>query len=208
MRILYLITVAIILLLGCQSTDNRPLPFLGQVEVIDGDTLKHTIPHWTFLNQDSTKITNTDLANKIYISDFFFTSCPSICPKVMKQMLRLHEEFEDEEVIQFVSFTIDPKRDDVDKLSLYSKNLGVTSDTWHFLTGDQDSLLDLADEYFVVAYKDEDAPGGFDHSGKIILTDKSGHVRSFCEGTDPESIPQFIDDVNILIKEYEKTDNP
>ncbi len=203
LRTLFSISIISLGLTSCFSDqDGAPLPYLGRHTMTATDTLYHTIPDWKFLNQDSSIVTNKSLSNTIYISDFFFTSCPSICPKVMKNMLRIYEEFEDEEMVQLVSFTIDPKRDDVGKLNLYSNNLGVTSDRWHFLTGDQDSLLDLADDYFVVAYADADAPGGFDHSGKIILTDKAGHVRGFCEGTEPETIPKFIKDVKKLLAEY------
>ena len=192
------------LITGCGETESTgPLPYLGHSEVIDGKTQYHTIRDWSFVNQDSVVISNKDLSNHIYITDVFFTSCPTICPKVMKQMLILHDEFKDEPLVKMVSFTIDPKRDDVKRLKLYSSNLGVTSDKWHFLTGEKDNIYDVADDYFIVAHPDSDAPGGFDHSGKIILTDQQGHVRAFAEGTDPETIPPFIKAVKSLIKEYE-----
>lgn len=186
-----------------QVVDDSPLPYLGQPQLVDGKEMKHTIRDFSFVNQDSVIINNDSLSNHIYITDVFFTSCPTICPKVMKQMLRLHDEFEDEDLVKLVSFTIDPKRDDVERLKLYSGNLGVTSDKWHFLTGEKDDVYELADDYFIVAYPDADTPGGFDHSGKIILTDKLGHVRAFADGTDPETIPPFIKSVKTLMKEYE-----
>jgi protein SCO1/2 len=188
--------------IGCQQ-ESGPLPILGRADVVDGQTVHHTIRDWEFVNQDSVVINNDSLKNNIYITDVFFTSCPTICPKVMKQMLILHDEFKDNDLVKLVSFTIDPKRDDVERLKLYSSNLGVTSDKWHFLTGDKDDVYELANDYFIVAYPDADTPGGFDHSGKIILTDKNGHVRAFAEGTDPETIPGFIQDVKSLMKEYE-----
>jgi len=197
----------ITLLLGFTACDSvvssEPLPILGNKEIVDGETVYHTIRDWTFVNQDSVALSNKSLSDHIYISDVFFTSCPTICPKVMKQMLVLYDEFENDEMVKMVSFTIDPKRDDVERLKLYSSNLGVSSDKWHFLTGDKDNIYDVADDYFIVAHPDSDAPGGFDHSGKIILTDKQGRVRAFAEGTDPETIPPFIKAVKRLIKEYE-----
>jgi len=72
-----------------------------------------------------------------------------------------------------------------------------------FLTGDKDELLDIADEYYVAAFEDPDAPGGFDHSGKILLIDTKGHIRAFCDGTDPEDVDDFMKDIDILMKEYE-----
>jgi len=189
---------------ACDSVvSSEPLPILGNKEVVNGETVYHTIRDWTFVNQDSVTLSNKSLSDHIYISDVFFTSCPTICPKVMKQMLVLYDEFENDEMVKMVSFTIDPKRDDVERLKLYSSNLGVSSDKWHFLTGDKDNIYDVADDYFIVAHPDSDAPGGFDHSGKIILTDKQGRVRAFAEGTDPETIPPFIKAVKRLIKEYE-----
>lgn len=193
---------ALIGLLSCEQ-ESGSLPILGRTEVVDGQTIHHKIRNWEFVNQDSVLITNDSLKNHVYITDVFFTSCPTICPKVMKQMLVLHDEFRDDDLVKLVSFTIDPKRDDVDRLKLYSSNLGVTSDKWHFLTGDKDDVYELANDYFIVAYPDADTPGGFDHSGKIILTDKDGHVRAFAEGTEPETIPRFIKDVKTLKKEYE-----
>jgi protein SCO1 len=186
---------------SCNSK-KEPLPFLGHKQVVDGKEIAPSIRPFSYTNQDSQNITNTTLANNIYITDFFFTSCPSICPKVMKQMLRLHDEFKNQDLVRLVSFTIDPKRDSVGKLADYAAKIGVKSDKWLFLTGDKDFTLDLADDYYIAALEDPTAPGGFDHSGKIVLVDKAGHVRAFCEGTDPESIPKFIEDVKTLIQEY------
>ncbi|MBK7010244.1 MAG: SCO family protein [Saprospiraceae bacterium] len=194
-----------VLTLSCQpGTKGDKLPVLGNPVTENGVTKEHTIRPFTYFSQDSTVITNDSLANSIYIADFFFTSCPSICPRVMKQMLRLHDEFKNVNGVRLVSFTLDPKRDSIGKLSVYAENIGVKSDKWLFLTGDKDFTLDLADDFFVAALEDPSAPGGFDHSGKIILVDKKGRVRSFCEGTDPTTIPDFIKDVHALLNEESK----
>ena len=200
MNKLWLLLVLIPMLHACKNDGPKTdLPFLGNHQVVAGQPKYHTIRDFEYLNQDSQTVTNKSLAEGVYIADFFFTSCPSICPKVMKQMLRLYETFEDTPGVNLVSFTLDPARDDVSKLALYAKNLEVKAPKWHFLTGDKDFTLDLADDFFVAALEDPDAPGGFDHSGKIILVDKNGHVRSFCEGTEPETIPKFIEDVKSLL---------
>ncbi len=196
-----------ILLLGffyaCQETQVQALPKIGNMEINGKDTLFHTIPEFSFVDQDSNVVTNETLSEYIYITDFFFTSCPSICPVVMKNMITIHEAFKDHEKVLLVSHTIDPKRDTPTHLKRYAANLGVDQTKWKFLTGDKDALLDMADEYFVVAIEDPEAPGGFDHSGKIILTDTNGHIRAFCEGTDADEVKQFIPKVNQLLKEYE-----
>jgi protein SCO1/2 len=150
-------------------------------------------------------MTNQSLKDYIYVADFFFTSCPSICPKVMKEMMRIYESVKDDPQVKLVSFTIDPKRDDVRKLRLYADNLGIDHTKWYFLTGDKEATFALANTYFVAALEDPTAPGGFDHSGKIILVDKEGHIRSFSEGTDPENTPKIIADIKTLSASYQKT---
>jgi len=160
-------------------------PKYGRTEVVKGDTIFHAIPDFKFYDQDSNAVTNETYAEHVYVTDFFFTYCPSICPKVTTEMLRIYDEFKEVERVKLVSHTMDPEHDNASVLKLYADNLGVDSDKWHFLTGDQDELLDIAPEYFISAFKSPDAPGGFDHSGKLILIDEKRHVRAFCEGTEP-----------------------
>lgn len=183
------------------SCKEPPLPVLGEIEIKDGDTIYHKIAHWNFLNQDSTSISEPSFRGLIYIVDFFFTSCPTICPKVKKNMKWLYDQTHQYPNVKYVSFTIDPERDHVLKLRQYAKDLNVSSDRWHFLTGNRDSIYSIADDYFSIATVDKDAPGGFDHSGKIILVDPNGRVRSFCDGTDSEACEQFLKDIERLMKE-------
>ncbi|MDG2450661.1 MAG: SCO family protein [Saprospiraceae bacterium] len=186
------------------NTQPKELPIIGFQETLDDGTIKyHTIPPFSFVNQDSLKIENDSFKNKIYAADFFFTSCPSICPKVMKQMVRIADSQENNEKFRLVSHTIDPKRDTHEVLKIYADNLGIDQSKWHFLTGQKDELLDMADEYYVAAYEDPTAPGGFDHSGKILLIDTKGHIRAFCDGTDPDDVTQFIKDIDVLMAEYD-----
>ncbi|MGA0283724.1 MAG: SCO family protein [Saprospiraceae bacterium] len=203
-RIIGIIAVIGFFVVACESkSSDKPLPIIGRLEIVDGDTIHHTIPDFEFINQDSQLVTNQELTEYIYISDFFFTSCPSICPIVKKQMLRIYDKYKSNSMVKLVSHTIDPKRDTADKLKRYAADLGVDTDKWVFLTGDKESLLDIADAYFVAAYEDPDAPGGFDHSGKIILVDTKRQVRSFAEGTDPEDVDRFLKDIDKLLHEYD-----
>ncbi len=182
-----------------QPREEEELPILGHRDIVEGDTIYHTIPDFTFINQDSNVVTNETFEGKAYIVDFFFISCPTICPKVKKQMLRIHEEFKDEENLVLLSHTIDTKRDTVERLHSYARNLGVSAPKWHFVTGDETEIYEIADDYFSIAVKDPSAPGGFDHSGRLILVDENRHVRAFCDGTDPESVDQFILDIKKLL---------
>jgi protein SCO1 len=195
-----IILIAFFFILSC-SQEVKQLPILGNPKMVNGKEVKHTIRPFNYMSQDSLPITNATLKDQIYIVDFFFTSCPSICPRVVKQMLKIHDEFKSNPNVRLVSFTLDPKRDTPSKLKKYADNLEVKADKWLFLTGDKDFTLELAHDYFVSAAEDAEAPGGFDHSGKIILVDRNGHIRSFCEGTDPTAIPAFMEDVKTLLKE-------
>lgn len=191
-----------LLLTACKEAPRGPLPKIGPMATNDaGQAVPHKIRPWTYTSQDSVTVTDKDLAGQPYLADFFFTSCPSICPKVTKQMLRLYDHYDGR--ITLISFTIDPKRDTPAKLKRYADNLEVSSPGWLFLTGDKEFTLDLADDYFVAAFEDPDAPGGFDHSGKIILVDGDGHVRSFAEGTDPEDVTDLFADIDHLLADYE-----
>jgi protein SCO1/2 len=201
-KIHYLIIISVIIIAGCKSEEE--LPFLGQTQMLNGKEVHHQVGQFNHYNQDSVLMTNSTLKDYIYVADFFFTSCPSICPKVMKQMMRIYEAVKDDPQVKLVSFTIDPKRDNVGKLKLYADNLGIDHKKWYFLTGDKDATLELANTYFVAAFEDATAPGGFDHSGKILLVDKQGHIRSFSEGTDPENTPKIIADIKKLSESYQK----
>ena len=197
------IILGVLLLVSCRNSPQK-LPIIGfQEELPNGEIEYHKIPEFSFTNQLGDTITNAAFKDQIYIADFFFTSCPSICPKVMKQMLRIYDDQADNTSFQLVSHTIDPKRDTEAALLTYSNNLDIDHSRWHFLTGDKDELMDMAEEYYVAAYEDASVPGGFDHSGKILLIDQEGHIRAFCDGTDEDDVTDFMKDIDILIAEYE-----
>lgn len=200
-RLFIYVFLCTLFLFSCKD-ESGPLPILGfQEEGKNGEVVYHTIRDWEYTNQDSLTVTNGQLKEFIYVSDFFFTSCPSICPRVTKEMLRVYETFKDDARVKLVSFTIDPKRDTPSRLKRYATNLEIDTDKWWFLTGDKDFTYELANDYFNVAMEDEEAPGGFDHSGKLILVDTKGHIRSFSEGTDPGETPKMIKDIKRLLGE-------
>jgi protein SCO1/2 len=198
----FLVFCIIILLLSCADSNKDKLPYLGHDEIVKGDTMHHKIPPFSFVNQDSITIDNQNLSDYIYVSDFFFTYCPSICPKVKQQMLRIYDKYEKENIIKLVSHTLDPKRDNIETLSNYAYNLGVNNDKWFFLTGDRDEIWDIAEKYFNVAIEDDEAPGGINHSGRIILVDTQGHIRAFANGTDSDDVTNFLKKIDTLIEEY------
>jgi len=194
--------VPFLFIVGCQF--NEPLPFIGHSEVVNGDTIQHRIAPFEFLNQNNQKINNDKLKDNVYIADFFFTSCPSICPKVRIEMLKIYDTFEYNNQVKLVSHTIDPRNDTVEKLKRYADNLEVDHNKWYFLTGEKYALSDIAaDSYFVSVLDDPTAPGGFEHSGKMLLIDKNGHIRAYSDGTNPKATSGFIKKIRQLLKEYE-----
>lgn len=182
---------------------NEPLPIIGNRLGIaeNGDTIYPTIPNFAFIDQNNDTVRNADFEGKIYVSDFFFTHCPTICPKVTAQMLRVYTEFKDSSTVRLIAHSIDPKRDTVGRLRDYAEKLGVKAPKWRFVTGERDSIYSIADDYFSIAKEDPKSPGGFDHSGRLILVDKKRRVRSFCDGTDVEDVTRFMNDIKRLLKE-------
>ena len=198
----FLLILTTLIVVSCSNQRNSSLPVLGNKDIIDGDTIYHTVRDFSFIDQDSMPFSQSSLDDKIYVVDFFFISCPTICPKVKKQMLRVHESFRDTEDLMLVSHTIDTKRDTVERLRAYAQSLSIDTRTWKFVTGDRDEIYSIAEDYFSIAKEDPDAPGGFDHSGRLILVDKEKKVRSFCDGTDPHDVDRFIKDIRWLLDSY------
>jgi protein SCO1 len=208
---LLLISVAAAALFsGCaQQKTDRALPILGEREVVqkrvDGqlvsDTVYARIPDFAFINQDSQQVTNQTFAGKIYVTDFFFTTCPTICPKMKSQLLRVYEQFKDEPRVLLLSHSIDPVHDTVAVLRDYAQRLQVSSNKWHFVTGDKDAVYDMAMKYLVSAKEEGSEPGGFLHSGHFVLVDENRHIRGIYEGTVAESVDQLMGDIQVLLKE-------
>ncbi len=194
--------VFLILLMSCNAKQKEyKLPIIGYPEITNGDTIYPRVRDFSFLNQDSSIVTNEELGDVIYIADFFFTSCPTICPKVKQQMIRIYDKYFDDDRIKLVSFTVDPVRDTPSRLKSYSEKLDAKLPKWHFLTGEKDSLHSISGDYMSIALENPDAPGGFDHSGRLILVDTEGHVRAFCNGTDPEEVTEFLKKIDHLLNE-------
>lgn len=207
------LTILFILLISCdQVKTSYELPILGQSQIIEKtvngkivmDTVYHTIADFSFVDQDSSVVTNETFEGKVYVADFFFTSCPTICPIMKQQMLRVYEEFEDNPKVAFLSHSIDPTHDTVAVLHDFAEKLGVNSDKWHFVTGDKDEIYEIGEKsYMVVANEDENAPGGFIHSGAFLLVDTKRRIRGVYDGTVPDQVDILINDINKLTSKNE-----
>lgn len=196
--------IVLMSLVSCNKGDIGPLPFIGDREDLQGNKIEHKIRPFAFTNQEGEAVTNATYKNKIHVVDFFFTSCPAICPYVTAQMKRIQDHVADYGDVMLISHTVDPKRDSIAVLKEYADKIGADPDIWHFLRGPKDEIMEIANEdYFVAAHEDEYAPGGFDHSGKILLLDKEAKIRGFCDGMDPESVSKFIKTIDYLRGTYE-----
>ncbi|TXF90551.1 SCO family protein [Neolewinella aurantiaca] len=155
---------------------------------------------WNYIDQLERPFGSDSLRGKVYVAEFFFTSCPTICPKVKGQMLRLEEEFADEPDFRMVSFTVDPKRDTPEKMKMYAEQLGTKNmDRWRYIYGDRFEISELDADYLSIAEENPDAPGGFDHSGYIVLVDRNGFVRSYASGLKPEEVDFLMKDIRLLL---------
>jgi len=206
-----IIVASLFLLTACTNKTNKSLPILGEREpvekVVDGktiiDTIYQTIPDFSFLNQDSAIVTNKDFDGKIYVADFFFTSCTSICPIMHRNMLNVYKEFKDDKDVKILSHTIDFKYDTPSKLKKYADKLGIAGNQWEFVRGTKDSIYSIAEKNYLVAVsQDSTATDGFIHQGWFILVDKDKRLRGAYDGTKPQAVDQLISDMKILLKEY------
>lgn len=140
---------------------------------------KRKVPPFALYNQDSLLITNEDYRGKVYVVEFFFTSCPSICPVMNRNLVALQEEFKDFEDFGVASISINPEYDTPSVLKEYAEAYGITDMDWHLLTGNRDSIYELANSGFnIYAAEAPEIPGGFEHSGLFALVDRNGYLRS------------------------------
>jgi protein SCO1/2 len=186
------------------------LPILGNRHVQESemegktvqDTVYHEIADFTFTNQEGKEINNLSVDGKVYVADFFFTSCPTICPVMKTQMLRVNEKFKDQPDFLILSHTLDPTHDTPELLKDFASKLGVEDDkTWHFLTGDQEKIFEIGQtSYMTTAMADQAEPGGYLHSGAFILVDQNGHIRGVYDGTKEDQVNRLMNDIPKLLQ--------
>ena len=213
----FYIFIVFVLLTGCdggadlqETKPIRVLPILGhhdtELIVEDGrefmDTIYHQIPDFFFTAHTGEKITRDKVAGKIYVADFFFTHCPSICPVMTMNLDEFHKATEDIEELVIISHTIDPERDSIERLNEYIEMRNIdTRDDWFFVRGSQEYTYNIGKyDYLINADIDPEAEGGFLHSEHFVLIDREGRIRGMYEGTDPNQVKQLELDIRKLIK--------
>ncbi|MFD2969894.1 SCO family protein [Sphingobacterium bambusae] len=198
-----------ILLFSCTSQTDKKLPIIGEREtqerVVDGktiiDTIYPKIPAFSFLNQDSVMISEKTFDNQIYVANFFFTHCPSICPTMQRNLLKVYDKYKGDKRIAFLSHSIDFKYDSPSVLKSYANKLGVDNDQWQFVTGSKKDIYGIANNYLVYTKEDASVPGGYDHQGYLVLIDQHKHIRGAYDGTNDEQVAQLFTDLEILFNE-------
>lgn len=194
-----------------ESSSGETLPILGNREpvetIVNGqtliDTVYHQIPSFEFLNQDSVFITDDFFADGVYIANFFFTHCPSICPTMQRNLLEVYQEYIGDSRVKFLSHSIDFKYDKPHVLKNYAERLGVINDQWQFVTGSKADIYGISDYYMVYTKEDDSVPGGYDHSGYFLLVDHQGHIRGAYDGTSTDQVDLLQKDLKILLEEYQ-----
>lgn len=198
-------SLALIFFISCSNEpkSNMLLPVYGEKKVKDGDTLYHTISTFTLINQTKDTVSDKTIQNKIYVADFFFATCQSICPQMTSQLTRVQETFKFDNDFLILSHTVNPKHDTAEVLYAYAGKYNAIGSKWHFLTGNKQVIYDLAKfDYLVNALEDDGTAEGFLHSELLLLVDKQKRIRGMYDGTDSIQVNKLIADIKLL-----KTEN-
>jgi protein SCO1 len=203
-----LLFVSFCFLLSCAEKKQEAkflLPIFGEKKTggVEGkDTLYHTVGDFKLIDQNKKEITEKTIEGKIYVADFFFATCQSICPQMSTQLKRVQEEFKNDKDFLILSHSVNPKHDTSEVLAAYAGHYGAIPDKWHFLTGSKQEIYDLAKfSYLVNALEDDGTPEGFLHSELFLLVDRSKRIRGMYDGTDSVQVNKLIEDIKTLKKE-------
>ncbi len=178
------------------------LPVIGDKKhagLKNTDTIYHTIGDFKLINQNKDTITQKNIENKIYVADFFFATCQSICPQMSTELIRVQEVFKNDNDFLILSHSVNPAHDTSEVLFAYAGKYKAINNKWHFLTGNKKTIYDLAkDSYLVNALEDDGTPEGFLHSELFLLVDKQKRIRGMYDGTDSIAVNKLIEDIKLL----------
>ena len=181
----------------------RTLPYFGQKIIKGNDTTFHTVKPFLFTDQYNESATEETVKNKIYVTDFFFTTCQSICPVMSNELERVYKKFENNKDVLILSHTVAPEEDSVNVLMDYANLHGVKDKRWLFLTGEKKHLYDMARTgYLLNAEEGNGDEDDFIHTQNFALVDKERYLRGFYDGTDSIEVSRLIMDINLLLEEY------
>jgi len=188
--------------------ENKPLhtlPYFGPKNALKiNDTLYHQIPAFHFVDQDGEKVDLKTVENKLYVTEFFFTTCGSICPVMNANMKKVYALLQKSEDALILSHTVDPETDSVAVLKAYAERHGVTDKKWLFLTGTKPTLYGVARRgYLLDANEGNGGEEDFIHTQNFALIDKERHIRGYYDGTDSVEVGRLIKDIDLLRQEYD-----
>lgn len=210
--LLFLSVVIIFLMYNALKPENRlPIyqPSMVNTALVDSSLHRqkqqHTIANFKLVNQNGDSITQQDYEDKIYVADFFFTTCLTICPIMTKNMAGLQENILDMDDVLLLSHSVTPKIDSVPRLKEYAIEKGVIDSKWNLVTGDKKQIYDLARKSYLAVKTDGDG-GPFDmiHTENFILIDKEKRIRGYYDGTNKEDVEKLLKDIRILKESYEQ----
>ncbi|WP_298551022.1 SCO family protein [uncultured Algibacter sp.] len=199
----------LVLAFSCNTFSKKQLPVYNpsdlNPELVDKSLLNknenHSVANFSLINQNGNSITQETFKDKIYIADFFFTRCPSICPIMTNNMLKIQNEFINHDDVMLLSLSVTPDIDSISVLKEYANNKGVIDSKWHVTTGDKKHIYNLARKsYFAVVEQGDGGLQDFIHTPNFILIDKKKQIRGIYDGTDDDDIKRVINDIKILIK--------
>ncbi|MDE0967323.1 MAG: SCO family protein [Flavobacteriaceae bacterium] len=192
---------------SCNQVNEKQLPIYNPVDfepkLVDKSlrniNKNHTVSDFNLTNQNGDVITSKDYENKIYVVDFFFTSCPSICPIMTNNMLKIQDEFIDNSQVMLLSLSVTPEIDNVEILKAYAEEKGVNDSKWNITTGSKKHIYELARKsYFAVVEQGDGGLQDFIHTPNFILIDTKKQIRGIYDGTDENEIFRIIDDIKVL----------
>ncbi len=194
---------SIVFYFGCtEKKSSVLLPIYGEKKIISGDTIYHQIASFNLTNQIGQVVNQNTTKNKIYIANFFFATCQSICPMMSNQLQEVQKAFLADDSVLILSHSVNPLHDTVAVLSNYADTYGAKTNKWHLLTGNKKQIYDLAKtSYLVNAFEDDGSPEGFLHSELFLLIDKKARIRGMYDGTNTAEVKKLIEDVKLLKQE-------
>ena len=188
-------------IVGCKTEKNRSLSFWGPKSLDEkGDTIYHSVGDFSFTNHKGEEVVRADFNDQVYVANFFFATCPEICPKMQNQMRRVQEAYKTTDKLRLISHTVNPDQDSVPVLAEYAKDLDIY-DRWDLVTGKKKEIYDLArHNYFVTTLDGDAGKSDFIHSDKLVLVDSKGRIRGYYLGLDSAEVDQLILDIYKLIQ--------
>lgn len=200
--ILVQLSIILFLVLGCKNKPKGTLPILGETtyDSSSGEIKHYLAPEFEFINQSNQKVTHKSFEGKIQVIDFFFTSCPTICPKMTKYLKKVQNHFKTDPNVALISFSIDPDKDTPERLRNYIKQYNIEANRWEFLTGYQSDVFEISKDYKVKVFDDKvgEVPNLI-HDGTFVLVDADRRIRGYYNGLELSDVNRLIKDINSLL---------